>query len=69
MRELFEYGGARMPVSVVAQREYQPPTYNITPLHFQHAIVTTHEEPKEIGLHDRPATWSNENVSGVGSAK
>ena len=58
MRELFEYGGARMPVSFSAHIDYQSPTGFITPLDYQPAIITTHEEPTEIGLNARPSTWS-----------
>ncbi len=57
MRELFEYGGDRIAVSSY-QRECQAPTGFITPLDYRPAIITTHEEPTEIGLHARPSEWS-----------
>ena len=57
MRELFEYGGERIAVPS-CQCERQAPTGFITPLDYQPAIIATHEEPTEIGLHARPSTWS-----------
>ena len=58
MRELFEYRGAMILAAFFAQRECQSPTGFNSPLDYQLAIITTHEEPTEIGLHARPSTWS-----------
>ena len=65
-----------MPVSVSPHIDYQSPTGFSTPLDYQPAIITTHEEPTEIGLHARPSTWArntarvqhmrSEKVAGVG---
>ena len=78
MRELFEYGGERIAVSSY-QRECQAPTGCITPLDYQLAIITSHEEPTEVGLHARLSEWSrntarvqhmkNEKKQVVGSTK